>query len=178
MELTTPRLILRPLQTEDGPALAKATDESWDDLVPWMRWADDRVQRTDIGNCTIYTRLCAAKFYSKQDFIFGGFAKGSDEFILTARLTPMDGDLYEFGGFWCRSSQQNKGYMTEAVQAIIHYAFHTLNAKKVVISNAVGNAISNAMINRLGFSEEGIKKGAHLLPDGRLIDTHIFALSR
>lgn len=180
MEILTPRLILRPLQEDDGHALALATDESWEELSQWMRWADDRTQRTDIGNCSIYTKLCGSKFHAKQDFVFGGFLKNSGQFVLTSRLAlhSTEPNSYELWGYWCRTSQQNKGYMTEAVQAIIDYAFESLRAEKLYIRHAAGNHKTRAVINKLGFKEERIIKNAHPLPDGRLVDEYLLSLLR
>jgi len=179
VEIITPRMILRPLSASDGPALAKATDESWDDLNKWMRWADDRKERTDIGNCTLYTRLCGQKFSMKHDFVFGGFAKNSDQFILTSRLAYYDQepDSYEFCGYWCRTNQQNKGYMTEAVQAIVEYAFDKLGAKKLYIKHAAGNDKARAVMDKLGFKEEKILSNAHQLPNGQIIDEYLLSLT-
>ena len=179
MEIATPRLILRPFSAEDGPALAKATEESWDELSQWMRWATDRSERTDPANCTIYAKLSGNKFYANQDFVFGGFSKHADKFILTARLAALDKEenTYEFCGYWCRTTQQNNGYMTEAVKAIVQYAFETLGAKKLYIKHAEGNDKTRAVMNKLGFIEESILPNAHQLPNGQLVDEHVLSLA-
>ena len=179
MEILTPRLLLRPLNAQDGQDIARATDESWEDLSRWMRWATDRSERTDVGNCTIYAKLCGDKFHSQQDFVFGGFSRNSYNFILTSRLALLDKaeGSYEFCGYWCRTSQQNKGYMTEAVQAIIQYAFDNLQAKKLYIRHAAGNQQTRAIMDKLGFIEETILPGIHKLPNGQMVDEHVLSLS-
>lgn len=181
MEIFTDRLILRPFCDEDGPALAQATEESWDDLSRWMRWATDRAERSDIANCTLYARLCGQKFHLKHDYVFAGFTKNADRFILTSRLShDANGtaDVYELCGYWCRTSQQGKGYMTEAVRAIIDYAFTVLGAKKILIKHAAGNHATRAMMDKLGFVEEAVLPNAHQLPNGELVDEYVLSLVR
>ena len=180
MQITTSRLILRPLTAEDGPALAAATDESWGELSQWMRWATDRSERTNVANCSLYTKLCEDKFLSKQDFVFGGFSKETGEFILTLRLSHLDRskNSYEFCGYWCRTSQQNKGYMTEAVKAVIDYALDELKASHLQIKHAAGNHATRIVMDRAGFIEESILKNAHQLPDGSMFDEHVLSLRR
>lgn len=179
MRIVTERLILRPLEAADGPNIAEATKESWDDLSQWMRWADDCDQRSDPANCTLYAQLCNDKFLSKQDFIFGGFSKDDGEFILTSRLTCLNKaeSLYIFNGYWCRSARQNQGYMTEAVQALIRYAMEHLDARKFYIHHAAGNIKTRAVMNKLGFVEETILPNAHELPSGIKVDEHVLSLT-
>lgn len=48
-------------------------------------------------------------------------------------------------GYWIRQSQQNKGYATEAVQAIIPFGFNVLKLLRLELFAAIENTASNAV---------------------------------
>jgi len=50
--------------------------------------------------------------------------------------------------------------MTEAVRALVEYAFDAWKLNRVEIRAAVGNAKSRAIPERLGFMEEGLLREA------------------
>ncbi|MDB5477740.1 MAG: GCN5-related N-acetyltransferase [Alphaproteobacteria bacterium] len=179
MHLTTPRLTLRPLQETDGPAIAQATDETWDDLQQWMRWAIDRQQRTDPVNCATYAKNCNEAFQQKTDFTFGAFLKDNNDFVLLSRLaTGKEPSALEFCGYWCRKKYQGQGFMTEAVSAIIRYAFDELHATRLQIRHAAGNQKTRAVMDHAGFVKEAVLRNAHQLPDGSFVDEHVLYLTK
>ncbi len=86
LQIETPRLVLRPLCSEDALDITEATYETWDDLSLWMRWATDKERFTDIENCKSYADDCFQKFQDRKDFTFGGFIRDSGDFVLISRL--------------------------------------------------------------------------------------------
>ena len=165
---------------EDGLSIAEATDETWVDLSQWMRWAIDHEVLTNPSNCQKYALLSYEKFLEKKDFTFGGFSKINNDFILIARLAPLDieENLYEFCGCWCRKKFQKQGLMTEALDAIIKYGINELSAKKFQISHADGNNQAQQLVKKLGFSLVRIIKKKHCLPQGQIVDEHVSLLSK
>lgn len=159
--------------------LAQATDETWDDLSQWMRWATDRARYTDSEHAASYAKACHAHFLSKTDFTFVAYLKDATDFVLTSRLSHMDpqNHIYEFCGYWCRKKYQGHGYMTEAVNAIARYAFDILDTDKIYIKHAAGNDKTRAVMDRSGFVEETILPNVHNLPDGRCVDEHILIMN-
>jgi RimJ/RimL family protein N-acetyltransferase len=49
-----------------------------------------------------------------------------------------------------------KGYATEACQALVHYLFCSLNARRVIAECNEGNEDSIQLLERLGFRREGL----------------------
>jgi ribosomal-protein-serine acetyltransferase len=78
-------------------------------------------------------------------------------------------------GYWLAADRQGRGTMTEAVRALVDYAFGTLDLHRIEISAAVGNARSRAVIERLGFREEGVRRDAERHGDGYL-DIVLYAM--
>jgi RimJ/RimL family protein N-acetyltransferase len=74
-----------------------------------------------------------------------------------------------------RQSEFNKGYATEISNALTRYAFDALNAKRVEIFHADGNVASQKIPLKLGFMKEAVLKNASPLPNGDVVDKHIYA---
>jgi len=53
-------------------------------------------------------------------------------------------------GFWLGKQFWGKGYMTEAVEPVMSYAFTELNFEKLVFANAVGNIKSRRVKEKTG----------------------------
>ncbi|MBU0858906.1 MAG: GNAT family N-acetyltransferase [Alphaproteobacteria bacterium] len=177
MPIVTPRLIIRPLRVDDAAHIAAVTDETWDDLRQWLRWAQDRARMTDIDTCRFYAQKCHDDFLDIRDFTFAGFVKETGDFALISRLSFAEEALaYEFGGYWCRKKYQGNGYVGEAVNAIARYAAATFNAQSFRITHAAGHVKTRAIIDRLGFEEIEIRPQAHILPDGSVTDEHVLLL--
>lgn len=59
--------------------------------------------------------------------------------------------MYDIG-YWCDTTQQGHGYVTEAAQALTNYALDELDAQEIVIRIASGNTKSQGVPKRLGFT--------------------------
>jgi ribosomal-protein-alanine N-acetyltransferase len=70
---------------------------------------------------------------------------------------------------------KQKGYMTEAVKAIIHYGFTKMNLNRIEALVSPKNIPSFKLIANMGFSQEGVLK-EHYNVDGVLEDSFLFAL--
>jgi len=170
--IVTPRLILRPLQAGDGAALTAAKAETWEDLTQWMAWTD-KGQDADADEA--YVRNCHAEFILRKDITLLGLEKDTNRPVIWTGLHRFDWTLRHFEiGYWVRKSAQGQGYATESTNALIRYAFNALNAKRMKIHHAKDNDASRTVIEKLGFEREAIKKQAHELPDGRIVDEYCY----
>lgn len=73
---------------------------------------------------------------------------------------------------------QRKGYMTEALNAYLAYAFREKKVANVTIRIFGGNEPSLHLVNRLGFVHEGTLRQAILAPSGIVYDDCVFAMQR
>ena len=78
-------------------------------------------------------------------------------------------------GYWCRASAVGKGFITEAVSALIVYAFAHLHAARLEIVTDEENSASRRVAERRGFTLEGILRNERRAPDGSLRNTCIYA---
>ena len=178
MPVRTPRLYLRPPQDGDGPALARAIDETWDGLTPWMPWALDYAANTDPLQREAFLRREQANFIRRDNMMLLGFVEGGDDPVIYTGFSDFDWPTRNFTvGYWVPKRAQGNGYAAEAANALTRYAFAALEANRVQISHADGNTYSQQVIEKLGFPKEAVIAKHHMLPDGRVVDDHIYALT-
>lgn len=71
--------------------------------------------------------------------------------------------------------EYGKGYMGEAVKAIIRYGFEVMNLNRMEASTSPNNAASQAILKRNGFQQEGFMR-QHYCRDGIVEDSVMFSL--
>jgi RimJ/RimL family protein N-acetyltransferase len=57
--------------------------------------------------------------------------------------------------FWIAESEEGHGYITEAAEAVLEYAFHTLRLNRVCAYHMARNSASGRVLARLGMEQEG-----------------------
>lgn len=70
---------------------------------------------------------------------------------------------------------QNKGYMTEAVKAVIKFGFEKMELHKIQISTKEVNAPSRRVIEKCGFTYEGTLRD-YFYMDGEYLDRLYFSM--
>ena len=80
-----------------------------------------------------------------------------------------------FLGFAQAESEQGNGYMTEAVNTVIPFAFDHLRLHRVEAACLPSNVASIRLLGRCGFSEEGLAR-RYLKINGRWEDHLLFGL--
>lgn len=173
-EILTERLLIRGPLPEDGAILNAALLETWDDLRRWMHWAQTppSVKESEANTVRSYQLL-----KNGEDFHLHAFLRESGEFVLAIGLHSKDATVpvYEID-YWCRTSKQGRGYVTEAVRAITEVAFNQLMAQRVQICCEATNIRSHKVAGRAGFQLEATLHNNRREPDGTISDTLIFAL--
>ncbi|MFZ7943535.1 GNAT family N-acetyltransferase [Neobacillus sp. 19] len=173
-EFYTERLVIRKPIPGDGKAVYEAIKGSLNELKPWMPWAHREQTEEDVE---ANMREAHAKFLTREDLRLHIFHKETGEFIASSGLHRINWDVPKFEiGYWVDTRHSGNGYITEATEAITHFAFTHLNAKRVEIRCDSKNVKSRAIPEKLGFSLEGILKCDSISADTKeLRDTCIFA---
>jgi RimJ/RimL family protein N-acetyltransferase len=145
MELETRRLLLRPLQDHDAPAMARALSnyEVAKNLarVPFPYSVEDakffiNLQRGFDPS----SRICAIAFRAAPDELIG----------LISYERKADGSAFEFG-YWLSESCWGMRIMTEAAQAMVAHAFYSDGIS--VLTSGFWNPVSGRLLRNLGFVE-------------------------
>lgn len=180
VRIDTQRLVLRCPTSSDAAAVNAAVRESLAVLRPYMPWAqtEPTLVQTE-SEC----RRMHARFLLREDLAMLMFERGADGseggFVGGTGLHRMDWTRRHFEiGYWCRTGQQRRGYVAEAVQALTRSAFDQLQARRIEIRMDNGNERSRRVAERAGFRFEGVLRGDSLTPSGELRDTRVYARVR
>lgn len=175
MPIRTPRLLIRPKQIGDGAMTSAAVAESWDDLHRWMRWAENPDDFT-AESMEIRVRHVMASFILREVIELIGIETRTGTAVIWCGLHDIDwqGRLCDTG-YWVRKSAQGQGFATEAANALVRYAFGALGMQRIGLTHSAGNEPSRRIAEKLGFSLEGIQRGANVLPEGRHADQLCYA---
>lgn len=172
----TERLLIRAPRFGDGAMLYQAVGESLEQLKPWMPWAHNEL--TTEGEETIVRRMCL-NFMAREDLPLFLLRKDSGEFVGGSGLHRFDWTVPRFEiGYWVRTSCQGKGYITEAVTGITHFAFERLFAERVEIHMDDLNVKSWRVAERCDFKLEGVLRNHARDVNHRLRNTRVYAKTR
>jgi RimJ/RimL family protein N-acetyltransferase len=175
MPIRTPRLLIRPKQDGDGAITSAAVAETWDELHRWMRWAGNREEFT-AESMEIRNRHVMASFILREVIELIGFEVRTGTAVIWCGLHDIDWQGRQCDtGYWVRKEAQSQGFATEAANALVRYAFGALGMRRIGLTHSGGNEASRRIAKKLGFSLEGIQKGANVLPDGKHADRHCYA---
>lgn len=180
MQLSTDRLILRCPQPGDGPVANEAERESIQELRPWMPWArpDKSVDESEA-----YCRRMQARYLLREElalFIFERDVLGREGRLIGGTgLHRIDWSLRSFEiGYWRRRGCGGSGHATEAVRALVRFAFDRLAARRVEIRTDDANRLSWRVAERAGFTLEALLRGDSLTALGEVRSTRVYARVR
>jgi RimJ/RimL family protein N-acetyltransferase len=174
--LHTERLLLRPFRSGDGTALHEALVESITDLrrqlwfLPWV------AEEPTPASAELRCRRAAAAFMARSDLPYLAFDRRSGRLVGSVGLHRTDWQLPKTEvGYWVRSSEAGKGYVSEGVNALVAWAFEGLGAVRVELVTDESNSASRRVAERCGFALEGVLRHTMRAPDGGLRNGCIYA---
>ena len=146
MQLSTPRLILRPWVVTDAEVLYEmARDASIGEMAGWK--PHDSVEESRKIINTVFSKpLVFAIVLRNMNRPIGCIGLDKDPKIL--RKGPKDAEL----GYWIGRSYWNQGYATEAIREVLRFAFEEEGISKVWCQSLDGNAQSVRVQEKCGFS--------------------------
>lgn len=174
--IETQRLIIRRATPADYPQWKFVRARNYDYLKPFepswpagclsQDFFERRVRRLD--DDWRNDRTYAFVLFSKDE----GALVGGLNINNVARGAANHGSL----GYWLDEAAQGRGYMTEAGFAVLGHAFAALHMSRMNAAILPHNDKSRAMLERLGFVEEGFAK-KYIQIDGRRQDHVLFGLN-
>ena len=177
--LMAPRTTLRAPRASDYAAWRDLRRTSRDFLKPFEpRWTE-----SDLGQRVYNARLKRGREEARAGsdyafFLFLRTARG-EELIGGITLSNIRRRAAQFVnlGYWMGEAHAGKGYMTEAVGAVIPFCFETLGLHRIHAAFLPDNAASRRVLEKNGFREEGYAEN-YLQIDGRWADHVLFSLTR
>jgi RimJ/RimL family protein N-acetyltransferase len=146
-------LVLRSFRNSDAQAFANAARESVDTIGRWMPWCTPSFSEHDARE---WFKQCRASLKSKAGYEFGVFSAETGELLGGAGLNAINHqNLFCNLGYWVKQSAQRRRVALRSVQALVPYAFSTLQMQRVEIVIATGNTASEALARKYGAQFEG-----------------------
>ena len=166
VRLDTERLILRPPLHGDYRAWAALRRDSAAFLTPWEpTWAEDHLSRKSFTNRVYWAQRSIAAGSAVPLFLI----RRSDDGLLGAitldniRRGPAQAGTT---GYWIGQPFARQGYMREAVTALVHYAFTTLDLSRIEAGCLPENTPSRRLLEQCGYKYEGVAQ-SYLQINGR-----------
>jgi ribosomal-protein-alanine N-acetyltransferase len=172
--LATERLSIRPLTLDDLDDVHQLLDVELAEADTGTQGATTREQRRDWLQWTVLGYAQLAWMYQPPYGERAIVLKASGALVGLVGLVPCLGphgqlaslktvgdvtrlSLYtaEVGLYWSlRPAHRGQGYATEAVRALIHFAFEHLHLQRIIAGTTHDNTASQAVMRRLGMRLE------------------------
>ena len=156
VRLDSDRLVLRPPQHGDYRAWSSLRRDSAEFLQPWEpTWAADHLSRKSFTQRVYWAQRSIAQESAVPLFLI----RRSDESLLGAitldniRRGPAQAGTT---GYWIGAPFARQGYMREAIGALVHYAFNTLDLSRVEAGCLPENTPSRRLLESCGYKYEGV----------------------
>ena len=169
-ELTTEHLTLRQINDADTDAYYRALSS----LPHTSAWSDSAESQS-----VNYAR-CAIRSYNN----YYKRAKTIIPWVLVGRNGNVAGfvKLFEIQyrskaqiGYWLSEPLWGKGLMTEALEAVIKFAFGKLGLHRIYATTHIDNRASQRVLEKLGFRKEGVLR-KHGRLQGQWTDSVMYGL--
>lgn len=170
--LSTPRLTLRKMEMRDA---ADMYEYSRDPQVALHVLWD---AHTSISDSRGYIRYMIRKYRSGEPSSWCIVENETGHVVGTIGYMwyQKDNNAVEIGYSLARRCW-NKGYMTEALKAVIRYSFEKLRIHRVEAQHEIDNGASGAVMRKCGMQKEGTLR-SRLYNKGRYVDVDLYSILR
>lgn len=171
--LQTRRLLLRTPRAGDGAIVWPTVQRSLPELKLWMPWATDDYNQQGAEE---WCRKAAAEFLARKQLQYLIFQNDSGEHLGNIGAFAHNWDVPSCEiGYWLRSDRIGRGFMTEAVGALLQMLREQINVKRTQIRTDAENARSRRVAELAGFQLEGILRCDSLAVGGTLRNTCLYS---
>jgi ribosomal-protein-alanine N-acetyltransferase len=156
VRIDTERMVLRPPVHADFRAWAHLRRDSMTFLSPWEpTWATDHLTRKAFTNRVYWAQRSVSNGSALPMFLMD---RSTDTLLGAITLDNIRRGPAQAGtlGYWIGESYARSGYMTEAIQAVVHYGFQQLDLSRIEAACLPENAASRGVLERSGFKYEGV----------------------
>lgn len=156
VRIETERLTLRPPAHADFRDWVSLRRDSEAFLTRWEpTWAPDHLSRKAFTNRVYWAQRSITNGSAMPLFLI----RREDNTLLGAitldniRRGPAQAGTL---GYWIGETHARHGYMREAIEALVHHAFHRLDLSRIEAACLPENAPSRGLLEKCGFKYEGV----------------------
>jgi ribosomal-protein-alanine N-acetyltransferase len=149
------RVVMRAPQMGDYAEWAQLREQSRHFLTPWEPiWPDDDLTRAAYRR---RLRRYADDQRTDQAYPFFVFRNQDNALVGGLTLANIRRGVAQAGslGYWIGAPHARRGYMTEAVRALVPFAFRTLRLHRLEAACIPANKASIGLLEKTGFVREG-----------------------
>lgn len=162
----TERLTLRLPMHGDFRDWSLLRQESREFLTPWEpAWSDDHLTKRAFTNRVYWAQRAEAAGTAVPFFLIrreDGRVLGAITLDNIRRGPAQSGTI----GYWIGARYARQGYMREAIEGVVYYAFHDLDLSRIEAACLPENVASRGALEKAGFKYEGVAQ-AYLQINGR-----------
>ncbi|GGB07843.1 ribosomal-protein-alanine N-acetyltransferase [Brucella endophytica] len=169
------RIYLRAPQGGDYKAWAALRAESREFLTPWEpRWSEDDLER---GAFRLRIRRYQEEAQAGTGYPFFLFRNSDNRLIGGITLGNIRRGVGQNGmiGYWCGVPFAGQGYMSEALELVIPFAFDQLRLHRLEAACIPNNKRSTRLLEKAGFQREGLLR-SYLKINGLWQDHVLYSL--
>ena len=165
IKFLTPRLLIRPYTIAD-------TDQVWrvvrsPDIYATTAYIPRKYPRS---RAEWWIRMVRSSMENRTSFEFGMFERDTGVYVGNIGIINVRKDACLASiAYYVDPEKWGKGYATEAGEAMLKFAFQTLQLYRVAGTGMLHNMASRRVMEKLGFRFEGIAR-SELYKDGQFID--------
>jgi ribosomal-protein-alanine N-acetyltransferase len=166
VRIETERMTLRLPEHGDFRAWTELRAESREFLGPWEPvWSADHLSRKAFTNRVYWVQRAQSGGTALPLFLI----RREDQGLLGAvtvdniRRGPSQAATI---GYWIGAPFARQGYMSEALRAVIHHCFTTLDLSRIESACLPENAASRGVLEKCGYKYEGVAQ-SYLQINGR-----------
>lgn len=169
--MQTARLQLQLARLEHADSLWQTLIANRTFLAPYLP-----SKPQDYTHSGVKTELAEYEMYAHWDKAYRYFLFTQDELIGEVSFNSVVRSFFQNAhlGYWLSKDKNGKGYMQEALDLLIPYAFFHLHFHRIEAATLTTNHRSMAVLRKQGFRHEGMAKN-YLHIAGRWQDHHLFA---
>jgi ribosomal-protein-alanine N-acetyltransferase len=177
LAIETDRMTLRLPRHADYPDWAGLRRESADFLQPWEpAWASDHLSRKAFTHRVSWAQRSLTDGTAMPLFLID---RERQELLGALTLDNIRRGPAQAGtlGYWIGKRHHRQGFMREAIEAVVHYAFTSLDLSRIEAACLPENVASRGVLERSGFKYEGVAQ-SYLQINGRWRNHVLYACLR
>ncbi len=170
--LETERLVLRKMEMRDAPDMYEYSRDP--QVAKHVLWE----AHTSVSDTKAYIRYMLRKYRAGEPSSWCIVEKSTDKVVGTIGYMwyQKDNSSAEVGYSLARRCW-NRGYMTEALRAVLDYTFRELGFNRVEAQHEIDNGASGAVMRKCGMQKEGTLR-SRLYNKGKYVDVDLYAILR
>lgn len=162
---------VRPLEGGDAPGVLELIEQNRAHLDKWLRWSAGVRALSDV---TALIERFEAKQAAGDGFHWGIWQQERLAGGVICHYINR-GDLNAELGYWLAADQTGRGLATRATASAVEHLLRQEKLHRIEMICGVANTRSRAVAERLGFTNEGVRRESYWITD-RFADHVVYGL--